>query len=81
MTSVGLGEMFKADSAETCTDKISAHIDGGYAQGPTFADMGTRTPIGMSRNYLCFHVSGCVSIHTESSHIEQTGSITVHCAT
>ena len=40
-----------------------------------------QTPISMSRNYLCFHVSGCVSIHTESSHIEQTGSITVHCAT
>jgi hypothetical protein len=46
MTSEGLGEMFKADSADTCTGKFLLTLMGGRVEGLACADPGA--PIGMS---------------------------------
>jgi hypothetical protein len=47
MTSEELEEMFEGDSADTCAELMSM---GGLAEGLPCADLGARTPIGMSRN-------------------------------
>ena len=48
MTSVGLGEMFEDDFAETCPVKFPLMSMGGGAEGLVCADPGARTPIGAS---------------------------------
>ena len=53
MTSEGLGDMFEGDSTDRCTGKISAHVDGGRAEGLACTDPGARTPIGVSGNLDC----------------------------
>ena len=44
-TSEGLEEMFEGDFADTCAQEISAHFDGGRAEGLVCADPVARTPI------------------------------------
>ena len=46
MTSEGLGEMFEGDSADMCAMSM-----GGRAEGLACADLGARTPIGVSGNF------------------------------
>ena len=50
MTSEGLGEMFEGDSADMCIGQFPLMLMGGRAEGLGCADLGTRTPIGMSGN-------------------------------
>ena len=50
MTSEGLGEMFKGDSADTCGGKFPLMSMGGRAVGLACADPGVRTPISVSGN-------------------------------
>ena len=50
MTSDGLGEMFKGDSAETCAGKFPLMSMGVQAEGLVLADPEVRTPIGASGN-------------------------------
>ena len=52
MTSEGLGEIFKGDSADTCTGKFPLVSMGGQAEGLVWADPGARTPIGASGNLV-----------------------------
>jgi hypothetical protein len=52
MTPEGLGEMFKGDSADTCTGKFSLMSMGGRVEGIACADLEARTPIGMSGHFL-----------------------------
>ena len=51
MTSEGLGELFKGDSADMCTGKCSLMSMGCQAEGLASADLGARTPIGLSGNF------------------------------
>ena len=51
MTSEGLGEMFKGDSADTCGEKFPLMSMGGRAEGLVCEDPGARTPIGMSGSF------------------------------
>ena len=50
MTSDGLGEMFAADSADTCAGKFPLMLMGGQAEGLACIDQGARNPIGLSGN-------------------------------
>jgi hypothetical protein len=50
MTSEGLGDMFEGDSADTCAEKFPLMSMGGQAECLACADLGTRTPIGVSGN-------------------------------
>ena len=43
-----LGEMFVGDSADMCAGKFPLVSMGGWVEGLTYADPGTRTPIGAS---------------------------------
>ena len=52
MTSKGLGEMFKGDSADMCAGKFLLVSMGGRAEGLACVDPGVRTPIGASRNII-----------------------------
>ena len=52
MTSEGLGDMFEADSAETCAGKFSLVLMGCRAEGLARTDPGARTPIGASGNFF-----------------------------
>ena len=52
MTSEGLGEMFEGDSADTCAGKFPLVSRGGRAEGLACADLGARTPIGVSGNSI-----------------------------
>ena len=52
MTSEGLGEMFEGDSADMCADIFSLMSMGGRADGLACADLGVRTPISVSRNFI-----------------------------
>ena len=61
MTSEGLGEMFRGDSAETCAEKFLLVSIGGRAEGLACADPGARTPIGASGNYLVFLNQNCLT--------------------
>jgi hypothetical protein len=54
MTYEGLGEMFEGDSADMCAKKFLFMLMVGYAEGLEFADLGARTPIGMSGNLSSF---------------------------
>ena len=54
MTSEGLGEMFEGDSADTCGEKFPLVSMGSQAEGLACADLGARTPIGASGNFLGF---------------------------
>jgi hypothetical protein len=56
MTSEGLGEMFEGDSADMCARKCLLVSMGGRAEGLACADLGERTPIGVSGNFLVFLV-------------------------
>jgi hypothetical protein len=56
MTFDGLGEMFKGDSADTCAGKFSLTSIWGRAEGLACADLGARTPIGVSGNF-------CIAIY------------------
>ena len=51
MTSEGLGEMFKGDSADTCAGKFPLVSMEGRAEGLMCADLGARATITASRNY------------------------------
>ena len=51
MTSEGLGEMFKGDSADTCAGKLPLVSMGGRAEGLACEDRRARTPIGASGNF------------------------------
>ena len=55
MTSKGLGEMFEGDSADTSARKFLLVSMGGRAEGLACADLGPRTPIGASGNYINSH--------------------------
>ena len=55
MTSEGLGEMFEGDSADIYGGKIPVLSMGGLAEGCACADQGSRTPVGVSGNYLFKH--------------------------
>ena len=50
MTSEGLGEMFEGNSADMCAEKFPLMSMGGRAEGLACADLGVRTPIGVSGN-------------------------------
>jgi hypothetical protein len=49
-----LREMFEDDSADTCAVKFPLMSMGGRAEGLACADLGARTPIGVSGNFLSF---------------------------
>jgi hypothetical protein len=61
MTSEGSGEMFKGDSADTCAEKCPLMSIGGQAEGLACADLGERTPIGVSGNWYCVHFGGLLA--------------------
>ena len=61
MTSDGLGEMFKGDSADTCGGKFMLVSMEGQAEGLACADQGARTPIGVSGNFQSFPSLPCGS--------------------
>ena len=63
MNFVGLGEMFKGDSAHTCPGKFPLTLMGCRAEGLACADPGARTPIGMSGNFSV----AVVTEHIDSS--------------
>ena len=44
--------MFKGDSADMCTRKFPLVSIGGRAEGLACADLGARTPIGMSGTFI-----------------------------
>ena len=74
MTSLGLGEMFEGDAADTCARKCSLMLMGGRAEGLACADPGARTPIGVSGNYIDFTVifsnhicCSCINRHHNNS--------------
>ena len=48
MTSEGLGDIFEGDSSDMCTGKFPLMSMGGRAKGLACADLGARTPIGVS---------------------------------
>ena len=48
MTSERLGEMFKDDSADTCTGKFPLVLMGGQADPSSVRRQGARNPIGVS---------------------------------
>jgi hypothetical protein len=50
MTSEGLGEMFEGNSADMCAEKFPLMSMWGGAEGLACADLGARTPIGVSGN-------------------------------
>ena len=50
MTSEGLGEMFKGDSADMCAGKFPLVSMVDRAEGLACAESGARTPIGISGN-------------------------------
>jgi hypothetical protein len=52
MTSEGLGEMFKGDSADMCAGTFPLVLMGGRVEGLAYADPGARTPIGASGNFV-----------------------------
>ena len=52
MTSEGLEEMFEEDSADTCAHKFPFKSMGALAKGLACADPVTRTPFGMSGNFM-----------------------------
>jgi hypothetical protein len=52
MTSEGLGEMFKGDSADMCGGKFPLVSIEGRAEGVAGTDAVARTPIGASGNFL-----------------------------
>ena len=52
MTSTGLWEMFKGDSADMCAGKFLLMSMGARAEGVACADSVARTPIGVSENYI-----------------------------
>ena len=54
MTSEGLGEMFEGESADMCAGKYPLLSMGGRAEGLACANLGARTPIGVSGNSLIF---------------------------
>ena len=61
MTSKGLGEMFEGDFADTYGGKSPLVSMGGQAEDLMCAELGARTPIGASGNYLIVatFVSAC----------------------
>ena len=52
----GLWEILEVDSAEMCAGKFPLTLMGGRAEGLACADLGARTPIGMSGNSLYEHI-------------------------
>ena len=61
MSSLGLGEMFEGDSADTCAGTFPLKLMGGQLEGLACADQGARTPIGVSGfkkkyNYNILHL-------------------------
>ena len=52
MTSEGLGEMFRVDSADMCFGQFPLMSKGGRAEGLACTDPGARIQIGMSGNFL-----------------------------
>jgi hypothetical protein len=52
MSCEGLGEMFEGDSADTGAGKYPLVTMGGQAEGLACADLGARTPIGASGNFV-----------------------------
>ena len=54
MTSEGLGEVFKGDSADMCGGKFPLVSMGGRVEGLACADPGAWTPIGASGNSKTF---------------------------
>ena len=47
--------MFEDDSEDICT-KFFSHVDRGLSEGLACADLGARTPIGVSRNNMFFTI-------------------------
>ena len=58
MTSEGLGEMFEGDSADMCAGKFPLVSMVGRAEGLAYADLGARSPIGASGNFIIIFNSG-----------------------
>ena len=58
MTSEGLEEMFEEDSADTCAHKFPFKSMGALAEGLACADPVTRTPIGVSGNFMFMIILG-----------------------
>jgi hypothetical protein len=52
MTSEGLGEMFEGDCKDTCVEKFPIMAMDGLAEGLVSADLGVRTPLGVSGHFL-----------------------------
>ena len=52
MTSEGMGEIFEGDSADTVAGKFPLVSMGGRAECLACVDLGARTPIGASRNFI-----------------------------
>ena len=52
MTSEVFGEMLEGDSADMCGGKFRLMSMGGRAEGLACADLGERTPIGTSGNFI-----------------------------
>ena len=52
---------FEGDSAETCSWKISAHVDGGLSGGSRVRRPGSEDPIGVSGIFFIFIWGGVVS--------------------
>ena len=76
MTSERLGEMFKGDSADTCTGKFPLVSMGGRADTSSVRRRGARTPIGASEKfyplghwYSSYILDECSYILNECSYI------------
>jgi hypothetical protein len=52
MTSKGLGELFEGDPVDMCARKFLLVSMVGLTEGLACTDLGARTPMGASRNFL-----------------------------
>ena len=54
MTYEGLGKVFEGDFADTCTEKISAGVDGGLSGRSSVHRPGSEDPHGRHRKLLLY---------------------------
>ena len=65
--------MFEAGSADMCVEKIPLMLMGGRAEGLACADLGARTPIGVSGNFLTLSKPSTLGSQLLNSFITKRG--------
>ena len=58
--------MFEGDSADMCARKFPLKLMGGQAEGLAYADLGVRTPIGVSGICLVLHYYSSLGLATHN---------------